>query len=700
MKPRLFLSTVTSELKTTRQLGANILARLGYEPVWQDLFGTESGDVKKMLREKIDGCDGLIHVVGHAYGAEPPRPDSEFGRVSYTQYEFCYARRTGKKTWVIFVEESFPADKAIERLDLPLAPGFPDPASYQAERRALQVAWRQKLRRESHLRHSAATTMEFELRLERLKDELRVLRRSFWRWQMTVLLALAALVGLAAGIWATVFRHRDEQKIEVEEVKGAVRTQAEELKDVVKTQAELIRLELAMLRPQDIKGQLLKTIEETYRKELVEAEGLTDWKEREEARKGAKDVRETRLDKVDEFVDSITGTIKSGAASPEFLEFIRIFRDQGAAEALNYIDAQEHRLLAEADKLTREKRKKLAPLLEAIRIHFNRGEYPAARDKCEKLLRQDGDWSEALEEHIRVLWVIGDRGIKYDSTAAAAAAYRTMEKSARRRADADPKNAGAQRDLSVSFIKLGDVTLQQGQTQESLDFYRKSLDVRQKLADADPKNAGAQRDLFASFNNLGEVTLQLGQTLEARAFYRKSLDMAQKLADADPNNAQAQRDLSLSIGALGDVTLKLGQTQMALDFYRKNLDIAQKLADADPNNAQAQRDLFISLNQLGVATLKLDQNQKALDFYRKSLDIAQKLADADPKNPKAQRDLLISFSKFGDISQSLKDYSAAIKWYEKALAVAETFDKPEIFKAEVAALKKGIAICKEQSPTK
>ncbi len=60
MKPRVFISTVSSELRSIRQLTSNLLQRLGYEPVWQDIFGTEPGDLTQMLRDKIDDCEGLI----------------------------------------------------------------------------------------------------------------------------------------------------------------------------------------------------------------------------------------------------------------------------------------------------------------------------------------------------------------------------------------------------------------------------------------------------------------------------------------------------------------------------------------------------------------------------------------------------------------------------------------------------------------
>ena len=92
-RPTIFISSVSKELRSARQLVANTLTFLGYEPVWQDIFGTEGGDLRQMLRQQIDQCKGVVQLIGQAYGAEPPTPDEEFGRVSYTQYEALYADR-------------------------------------------------------------------------------------------------------------------------------------------------------------------------------------------------------------------------------------------------------------------------------------------------------------------------------------------------------------------------------------------------------------------------------------------------------------------------------------------------------------------------------------------------------------------------------------------------------------------------------
>ena len=107
LRPTIFISAVSKELKSSRQLVSNTLQFLGYEPVWQDIFGTESGDLRAMLRQKIDGCKGVVQLVGKCYGAEPPAPDEQFGRVSYTQYEATYAKQRGKKVWYHFSGRAF-----------------------------------------------------------------------------------------------------------------------------------------------------------------------------------------------------------------------------------------------------------------------------------------------------------------------------------------------------------------------------------------------------------------------------------------------------------------------------------------------------------------------------------------------------------------------------------------------------------------
>jgi hypothetical protein len=178
-RPTIFISAVSKELRSARQLVANTLTFLGYEPVWQDIFGTESGDLREMLRQQIDQCQGVVQLIGQCYGAEPPAPDAEFGRVSYTQFEALYARKRGKKVWYLFMDEAFPID-AHE----------PEPEELQH----LQSAYRNTLKADTHLFHPLASREALEAGVLKLRDDLTQLRRGAKRWAVGV----AALLGIIA----------------------------------------------------------------------------------------------------------------------------------------------------------------------------------------------------------------------------------------------------------------------------------------------------------------------------------------------------------------------------------------------------------------------------------------------------------------------------------------------------------------------
>jgi hypothetical protein len=166
-QPSVFISCVSPEFRQTRSRVAAILTRLGYTPVIQEIFGTEPGDLRQVLRDKIDACEGLIQIVGQGYGAEPPTADANYGRVSYTQFEFLYARAQKKKTWLLFAGEACTRDIPLDGLDLPLPndPAHPDPASYQAERRALQFTYRHERRNDGHVYYDAISDADLELKV-------------------------------------------------------------------------------------------------------------------------------------------------------------------------------------------------------------------------------------------------------------------------------------------------------------------------------------------------------------------------------------------------------------------------------------------------------------------------------------------------------------------------------------------------------
>ena len=182
-RPLIFVSAVSRELRSARQLVANTLTFLGYQPVWQDIFGTEGGDLRGLLRQQIDQCKGVVQLVGQCYGAEPPAPDEDFGRVSYTQYEALYARKQNKKVWYLFIDKTFPID-AHE----------PEPN----ELRELQQGYRERLQADTHVYHSLTSTEGLEASVLKLRDDLTRLRRGVKQWALAMTALLVVIVGLVS----------------------------------------------------------------------------------------------------------------------------------------------------------------------------------------------------------------------------------------------------------------------------------------------------------------------------------------------------------------------------------------------------------------------------------------------------------------------------------------------------------------------
>jgi hypothetical protein len=50
-RPVIFISAVSKELRSTRDLVAKTLLAMGYEPKWQDIAPTETGDLRAGLAD-------------------------------------------------------------------------------------------------------------------------------------------------------------------------------------------------------------------------------------------------------------------------------------------------------------------------------------------------------------------------------------------------------------------------------------------------------------------------------------------------------------------------------------------------------------------------------------------------------------------------------------------------------------------------
>jgi tetratricopeptide (TPR) repeat protein len=72
-----------------------------------------------------------------------------------------------------------------------------------------------------------------------------------------------------------------------------------------------------------------------------------------------------------------------------------------------------------------------------------------------------------------------------------------------------------------------------GQLGEAKSWFERSLKIREKLAQSDANDAQAQRDLSVSLDKLGDVAVQMGQLGEAKSWFERALRISEKLAQSD-----------------------------------------------------------------------------------------------------------------------------------------------------------------------
>ena len=145
-------------------------------------------------------------------------------------------------------------------------------------------------------------------------------------------------------------------------------------------------------------------------------------------------------------------------------------------------------------------------------------------------------------------------------------------------------------------------------------YYAKALEIREKLAEKYPDAPKMQRDLSVSYEKLGVVAEALNDYKSAEGYYSKTLEIRERLAEKYPDDPNLQRDLSVSYEKLGVVAEARNDYKAAEGYYAKALGIGERLAENFPQVPMLKDDLALSLFKCGTCSAdgKLSSEQKAM----------------------------------------------------------------------------------------
>jgi tetratricopeptide (TPR) repeat protein len=605
-RPLIFISAVSRELHSARQLVANTLTFLGYQPIWQEIFGTESGDLREMLRKQIDQCKGVVQLIGKCYGAEPPTPDEKFGRVSYTQYEALYARERGKKVWYLFIDENFPRDPCEDEPE---------------ERKKLQADYRSRLQSDTHVFHSLVSHEALEAGVLKLRDDLSRLRRGVKRWALGVT-ALLLFVSIAI-VWLVQAQRRQST---------AIQRQGEQVSTVVDRYQ---KMEQALVRLAEVEGIPKRPEEQKMTPEEQRARAYA-YLERELGLSQGSLSKELPGFALELYTRNETTPLLRARAAYALGKFdeAKQFSLEGAEK--------DRQAFQTAQRVAEDRRKRavesyeLAGWASEKRIQYSEAmQYFGEAEKLTDEKRDPREWC-------RVQDAIGALAIDQGDYTGAERVFRNIY---RVLADVD----GAQHPLALkSRSNIALVLTYRGKYKEAESEQRQALTLQENALGHE------NRDVLQSRKNIGQILDKEGRAAEAEAWDRTLIASEEKiLGPEDPLTIATHVDLANAL-------IDEDKNAEAESEVRMILRVTEKIfGPAHPTALRARTQLANLLNNY-------KKSAEAEAEYREILRLTETtLGTEHPATADAHQNLGVGLQLDGKYAEAEAEYRRALAIDEK-----------------------------------
>jgi hypothetical protein len=233
---------------------------------------------------------------------------------------------------------------------------------------------------------------------------------------------------------------------------------------------------------------------------------------------------------------------------------------------------------------------------------------------------------EQIRAHASVLPCMSRLGPTPDANLDASTLYRAALAIRRGLTAQAPKENRFAYGLSLSFVRLGDLVVQE-HPQEARDLYRQALDNTASMLRRELDKIDWQRELSWNLNKLGDASLRLDppDASAARSAYAAGLCVRRHVAVGNPSNTLWQRDLTFSLDRMARVDLQSDRALAETEFVEA-FGIRRRLYQSDPDNVDYQRELATSLEALGSFYDGLKKPEWAYAFYAWELELRAGLA--------------------------------------------------------------------------
>jgi serine/threonine protein kinase/tetratricopeptide (TPR) repeat protein len=235
----------------------------------------------------------------------------------------------------------------------------------------------------------------------------------------------------------------------------------------------------------------------------------------------------------------------------------------------------------------------------------------------------------------------------------------------------NPSSIEDRRDLSVIYMRIGELEWRTGETKPALEAYQQGIRIGEALLGADQLDLPASRELWRGYRNLAYTQATAGDFATGLETLRKGKALGERLLAAHPEDPDLRHDMSATLTYEGRAQGEMGDLAGALETFQKALAIDEQLAAAEPNSVMFKKSVALSYMDIGDVYNHMDNARAAADSYRRGYAMMEQVAAADPADAQAQRNVASAQINLGRALVRLNQYDEALQAEQRAIAIYE-----------------------------
>jgi len=240
-------------------------------------------------------------------------------------------------------------------------------------------------------------------------------------------------------------------------------------------------------------------------------------------------------------------------------------------------------------------------------------------------------------------------------------------------------NGEADHDLSLMklYIRMGGALLEHGAPSEAVANLQKSITVAESMAQRSPSASQSDQNLFEVYIDIigplvGTDTLNVGDSRQAEVYARKALAIAEALGSSGTQNIRARTDLTFAYESMGD-SLRLTRPDVAGDWYRKSIALTKEFVSAYPGGSEARHWIASRDEELAAVLGAKGHLLERLQLLKDANRIWNELARASPGRPQFRMSLMRSYCKLTDAELAAGNLTQARQFAQAALPFLTEF---------------------------